>query len=156
MLLREASARRPSSRRGRRKAVRGEGPASQKRRAEAGTNGSGRTIALVEDEEELLAVYSSVFKRLGWSRVFESVKGEDIVHAVRNHQVEPDIVIMDYRLPGMDGIEAAKRVLRRMPDTKVVITTADDSVRPVAEGAGLLFLQKPFSIASLVKFLEAL
>ena len=83
-------------------------------------------------------------------------KGEDIVHAVRNRQVEPDIVIMDYRLPGMNGIEAAKRIVRRMPNAKVVITTADDSIRPAAEDAGLLFLQKPFTIDHLVKFLQTL
>ncbi len=134
----------------------GPGKASHPRQARSAIGSTRRSIALVEDEKELLTAYSSVFKRLGWSKVFSAEKGEDIVHAVRNRQVEPDIVIMDYRLPGMDGIEAAKKIVRRMPDTKVVITTADDSVRAAAEEAGLLFLQKPFTIASLVRFLEVL
>jgi CheY-like chemotaxis protein len=112
------------------------------------------SIALVEDQQELLSTYYAMFMRLGWSTVFAGTNGEDLLEAARNRSVVPDIVIMDYRLPGTDGIDAARRLLRILPGVMVIITTADDSVRKEAEAAGLYFLQKPFSIAVLIEFLS--
>lgn len=73
--------------------------------------------------------------------------------AVNAGTIKPDVVIMDYRLPGMDGIRAAKELLRKVPETKAVITTADDTIRAKAEASGLYFLQKPFSTSTLPAFL---
>jgi CheY-like chemotaxis protein len=111
-------------------------------------------IALVEDDRELLETYSAVFENLGWEEVFAVLNGEEIVKAVKDRAVSPDVVIMDYRLPGMNGIEAAKRLLESKPGVKVVITTADDTVRAQARSAGLRFLQKPFSMDELVAYLD--
>jgi CheY-like chemotaxis protein len=113
----------------------------------------GRSIAIVEDERELLSTYSALFKKLGWSVVFESENGEEIVDAVKKKQIKPDVVIMDYRLPGNDGIDTARRIRMSLPGLKVVITTADESARGLAEAAGLLFLQKPFRLSELLRFL---
>jgi CheY-like chemotaxis protein len=126
------------------------------RRRDSATNQRRHVVAIVEDERELLSAYSVVFKSLGWDPGFTTATGEDIVKAVGRGLVTPDIVIMDYRLPGINGIEAGRRLLRKLPNTKVVITTADDSVRKQAAEAGLYFLQKPFSIATLVAFLGSI
>ena len=114
-----------------------------------------RKIALVEDHQDLLSAYQDIFGSMGWPMVFAGTKGEDLLNAVTGKAADPDIVIMDYRLPGMDGVDVTRRILRVIPKAKVVITTADDSIRGEAEAAGLLFLQKPFSIAELVEFLES-
>jgi len=113
-----------------------------------------KRIAIVEDKPELLSAYGSVLRGMGWPTVFAGAKGEDLLDAVKSGTVEPDVVIMDYRLPGMDGLEAARRLHRILPRARVVLTTADDSIREEAEGAGLRFLQKPFSIADLIRYLS--
>jgi DNA-binding NtrC family response regulator len=60
-------------------------------------------------------------------------------------------VDMDYRLPGIDGIETAKRLLKIAPGLEVIVTTAEDTVEQLAEAEGYPFLRKPFSISTLVR-----
>jgi DNA-binding NarL/FixJ family response regulator len=62
--------------------------------------------------------------------------GSDAVPACRHHH--PDVVVMDYRLPGLDGVEATKAVLASCPGTAVVVLTASATVREMGalEAAG--------------------
>jgi DNA-binding NarL/FixJ family response regulator len=56
--------------------------------------------------------------------VAEAADGEEAVTAVERHQ--PDVVLMDIEMPGMNGIEATGRVLAASPTVKVVILTTHD------------------------------
>jgi CheY-like chemotaxis protein len=56
---------------------------------------------------------------------------------------------MDYRIPEMNGIEAAKIIQRYKKDTKIILATAFASVKQEAEASGLPFLLKPFSAKQL-------
>jgi DNA-binding NarL/FixJ family response regulator len=44
-------------------------------------------------------------------------------------ELRPDVVLMDYRLPGLDGVEATRAVLEACPETAVVCLTASASLR---------------------------
>lgn len=114
----------------------------------AGPESGKRSLAIVEDEQDLISVYSRVVKELGFDPVFVARGGEEIVRAVAEGRTSPDVIIMDYRLPGINGIEAAKRVLKHRPETKVIVASADDSVRAESISLGFAFLQKPFSLAT--------
>jgi CheY-like chemotaxis protein len=46
-------------------------------------------------------------------------------------------------------LEAAKKILRNRPRVKIIMSTADDSVKQEAISAGMTFLQKPFSLGEL-------
>jgi DNA-binding NarL/FixJ family response regulator len=49
-------------------------------------------------------------------------------------RLEPDVVLMDVRMPGMDGVEATRRLLERWPGARVVILTTFDDDASVFEG----------------------
>lgn len=52
--------------------------------------------------------------------------GNDVVQLCRDH--DPDVVVMDYRLPGLDGVQVTALLRRECPDVAVVCLTASASV----------------------------
>jgi two-component system cell cycle sensor histidine kinase/response regulator CckA len=111
-------------------------------------------ISIVEDEQDLLTVYLTFLEGLGYDWISTFLNGEDFVRAVSEGSAPPDVVIMDFRLPGKNGIEVAKLITALRPNVKVIITTADDSVRHEAKALGFSFLQKPFSLLQLLRTVE--
>ena len=62
-----------------------------------------------------------------------------------------DVIIVDFRMPGMNGIDVSRIILKHRPKQRFVLVTANDYVQEEALSLGMYFLQKPFSLKTLEK-----
>jgi len=104
------------------------------------------SILIVDDEQSLRYMLRSLLARVGYT-VVEAASGEHALEALNEAFV--DLVITDLKMPGMDGLSLARRLLEAEPDRPVLLMTAYadlDSARR-AVGMGIYeFFTKPFDV----------
>jgi DNA-binding NarL/FixJ family response regulator len=87
-------------------------------------------ILLVEDNQVFREALELLLGMRADLDVVASVgDGSEVVAAVDKHK--PQVVLMDYRLPGMDGVQATAAVLQEHPDVAVVCLTASANPREI-------------------------
>jgi DNA-binding NarL/FixJ family response regulator len=85
-------------------------------------------VLLVEDNDIFREALELLFALRSDVEVVAAVgEGEAAVRAVREHR--PDVVLMDYRLPGMDGVQTTKALLAAVPGVAVVALTGEADPR---------------------------
>jgi DNA-binding NarL/FixJ family response regulator len=89
-------------------------------------------VVLVEDNDTFRETLELVFGMRDEIEVVASVPNGDEAPAVCA-QVRPDVVLMDYRMPGLNGAEATRAVLSACPSARVICLTASVSPREVEE-----------------------
>jgi FixJ family two-component response regulator len=111
-------------------------------------------VATVDDDHRVRESIQSVLESAGYdAATFESAE------SLLQSGLLPHLrcVILDVRLPGMDGIELQHRIRQQEPSMPVIFVTAhdDDDIRGRAlRGGALAFMLKPFDIAALVDAVE--
>ena len=112
-------------------------------------------VLLVDDEREFAAALAKVLRR----RQFEVSVAEDGDAALQRIDGPAfDVVVLDVKMPGRDGLEVLSEIKLRAPSTEVILLTGHRSV--VDERDGLLtgaaaYLLKPHPIPDLVARIEA-
>ncbi len=113
------------------------------------------TIAVVEDEERIAGAIAARLRAEGF-RVEVAGTGPDGVELCR--RIAPDLVVLDWMLPGFDGIEACRRIQADRP-VPVLFLTARDAEADVLVGLGIGaddYVTKPFSPRELVARVNAI
>ena len=88
--------------------------------------------------------------------VGEAASGEEAVSLCR--QVQPDVVLMDLMLPGMDGAEATRAIRERCPDIKVIVLTSfqeEELVQRALQAGAISYLLKNVSVDELAEAIRA-
>ena len=118
---------------------------------------NGVSVAIVDDERDLVRTYELLFKRRGIPLAFASYSGHDAIDRFQSAEIKPGVVIIDYRLPDMDGLDVMKKVRALRPGTKIIFISGDDSVQQEAVNAGAnVFLKKPTDIKVITETITAL
>ena len=121
----------------------------------AGEGPEGRTVLLVDDEEDVRAVTAHMLERLGCS-VLQAGDGREGVDVFRAHARRIDAVIVDLTLPRLSGDRVFREIRSIRPDACVILMSgySDERATGGLAEAGLAgFLRKPFSVGDLEKAL---
>ncbi|BCB87189.1 response regulator [Phytohabitans suffuscus] len=93
-----------------------------------GPAGSPRVV-IADDQALVRSGFRMILAAGGIEVVGEAADGAEAVEAVR--RLRPDVALMDIRMPGMDGLEATRRVLEHSPECRVLMLTTFDLDRYV-------------------------
>ncbi len=114
-------------------------------------------ILLVDDQRDILRVLRSALETLKDEKikVFESQSGEEALLEASRHKV--DLLVTDYKLPGMSGVELVGRILTRHPGAKIIVISGvtDAKSRKEMNNAGAMAVfEKPIPIADFLDAVE--
>ena len=112
-------------------------------------------ILVVDDEEPVRDVLCEYLESQGFG-VEAAPDGETALAALGRHR--PDLVLLDVRMPGMDGVEVLRRIRHAAPHVPVVMVTANESVglaREMLELGAFDYVAKPFDFSYLDRAVSA-
>jgi DNA-binding response OmpR family regulator len=113
------------------------------------------TILLVEDAQDLAEVIRRELEGAGY-RVLHAPTGTSALDLWEHHR--PDLIILDWMLPGLDGLEVLRRIRQHSPVPVLMLTARSEEVDRVIglEVGADDYLTKPFSMRELVARVRAL
>ncbi len=103
-------------------------------------------VLIVEDEPLILMSTVDMVRELGHT-VHEAGSAEDALVVLKTQKI--DVLLTDVGLPGMSGIDLARRVREGWPDVRIVFASGDDSAKTASGIADARQLSKPFTIDGL-------
>lgn len=109
---------------------------------------------IAEDEQLTRTIIRARLEKLGHTVVAEAGDGAQAIEAARVHR--PDVIIMDIKMPVMDGIEAARYILQETPCAILFLSSFNEQelVEQASETGALAYLMKPFRKEDLAPALE--
>ncbi|MBV9410841.1 MAG: response regulator transcription factor [Acidimicrobiia bacterium] len=114
-------------------------------------------VMVVDDTDHVRQMLASMLTLDGFEVVEEAASGNEAVRRIEG--ADPDVVVIDYRMPGMDGLETARTIKERRPGQLMVLYTAfiDADLQRQADEAGIaVCLGKVEGLASLEREISRL
>lgn len=108
-----------------------------------------KKVLVVDDQYGIRLLLKEVFSRDGFS-IFQAADGRAALEIIQSEQ--PDLILLDMKMPGMDGIELLRQLRPIHPTVKVIMMTAYGELDMVAEASklgALAHFTKPFDIEEL-------
>lgn len=114
------------------------------------------TLLFIDDEPRLLGIFRKYYSAKNFRALTAESGGEGLKIARRE---KPDLIVLDIRMPEMDGIETLKRLRKKDKNTKVIMLTAygtADYLRVTSDLGISDFISKPFNLGALLGVIQDL
>ena len=110
-------------------------------------------VVVVEDEGLIRMDVVSTLEEAGFEVVGEGSDGEQAIELATEH--EPDLVVMDIKMPKLDGISAAEKIAElKIPVVLLTAFSQADLVSRAAEAGAMAYVTKPFKPADLLPAIQ--
>lgn len=113
------------------------------------------TVLLIDDEDRFREALSRQLAHRGFN-VLNTSNGEDAIKIVRHEN--PEVVILDQKMPGMDGIQTLKELKKIRPEVQVIMHTGHGSIeaaRVTGKHDVFYYLEKPCGLDELLRVIKA-
>ncbi len=114
-------------------------------------------VMVVDDTDHVRRMLTSMLSLDGFEVVGNAADGPQAIENVE--QADPDVVVVDYKMPGMDGLATARGIRAARPDQVMILYTAyiDEKLEKAAADAGIsLCIGKVEGLASLEREISRL
>ena len=111
-------------------------------------------VVIAEDEAIIRLDLKETLEEEGYEVVGETGRGDEAVELVKQHQ--PDLAILDVKMPGMDGLEAASAITADKHAAVLILTAFSqrDLIEKARDAGALAYLVKPFQKSELIPAVE--
>ena len=110
---------------------------------------------IVDDDQSILKLLKILLQHNGFRVIGTAKNGQIAIDKFKALPEEPDVVLMDYRMPIMNGIEATIELLKISNHLKIIFATADNDIKEKAIAMGVYgVISKPFNMENLIQMLE--
>ena len=112
-------------------------------------------IFIIDDDIDIILLFEQFLVIEGHEIIAKAYNGEEAIEIFKNLQYNPDIILMDHRMPLKNGLETTKAILNINPNSKIIFISADYTVRTEALNIGAIdFLEKPIDFTTLIAIVE--
>ena len=111
-------------------------------------------VVIAEDEAVIRLDLKEILEEEGYEVVGETGRGDEAVELVRLHG--PDLAILDIRMPGMDGLAAAREIAGERRAAVLILTAFSQRnlIEEARDAGALAYLVKPFQTSELIPAIE--
>ncbi|HEY8547265.1 MAG TPA: response regulator [Acidimicrobiales bacterium] len=111
-------------------------------------------VVIAEDEAIIRLDLKETLEEEGYEVVGETGRGDEAVQLVREH--EPELAILDIKMPGMDGLQAAREIAGERRAAVLILTAFSqrDLIEQARDAGALAYLVKPFERNELIPAVE--
>jgi two-component system, response regulator PdtaR len=111
-------------------------------------------VVIAEDEAIIRLDLKETLEEEGYDVVGETGRGDEAVELVR--ELEPDLAILDVRMPGLDGLAAAREISATKTSAVLILTAYSqrDLIEQARDAGALAYLVKPFQRSELIPAVE--
>ncbi|HET7489856.1 MAG TPA: response regulator [Acidimicrobiales bacterium] len=111
-------------------------------------------VVIAEDEAVIRLDLKEILEQEGYDVVGETGRGDEAVELVR--QTKPDLAILDIRMPGMDGLAAAREIAGERRAAVLILTAFSQRnlIEEARDAGALAYLVKPFQTSELIPAIE--
>ncbi|MEJ5254284.1 MAG: response regulator [Acidimicrobiales bacterium] len=111
-------------------------------------------VVIAEDEAIIRLDLKETLEEEGYEVVGETGRGDEAVELVK--QLEPDIAILDIKMPGLDGLSAAREIAGERRAAVLILTAFSqrDLIEQARDAGALAYLVKPFQRSELIPAIE--
>ncbi|HRA36042.1 MAG TPA: response regulator, partial [Acidimicrobiales bacterium] len=111
-------------------------------------------VVIAEDEAIIRLDLKETLEEEGYEVVAETGRGDEAVELVREHR--PDVTILDIKMPGLDGLSAAREIAGERWSAVLILTAFSqrDLIERARDAGALAYLVKPFQKSDLFPAIE--